>query len=73
MTTVPDEITNAHHVVDIAGLVWTVVHDGGMVTRADYGGIKSAGIQWLWDNAGPLYAFDAADWWHAQHRERPVR
>jgi len=73
MTAVPGEITNARHVVDIAGLVWTVVHDGGMVTRADYGGIHSAGVQWLWDNFGPLYPFDGAAWWHAQHRDRPGR
>lgn len=46
------------HVVDRLGDVWRVVRDGGMVTRADYGGIKSAGIEWLRAELGPLIAFD---------------
>ena len=46
------------YVVDRLGDVWRVVRDGGMVTRSDYGGIQSAGIEWLRAELGPLIAFD---------------
>lgn len=48
----------APYVVDRDGNVWAVVRDGGMVTRADYRGVKSAGIAWLEREAGPLLPFD---------------
>lgn len=46
------------YVVDRDGLVWRVVRDGGMVTRADFDGVTSAGIAWLESEAGPLLPFD---------------
>ena len=49
---------NAPYVVDVNGVVWAVVRDGGMVTRATHEGPISAGIAWLEENAGPLLPFD---------------
>ena len=41
-------------VVDRDGHAWTLIRDGGMFTRADYAGIKTAGVAWLEAHAGPL-------------------
>jgi hypothetical protein len=57
----------ATHVVDRFGEVWKIVRDGGMVTRADFDGIKSAGIDWLEREVGPLLPFDPM----AYRREYP--
>ena len=43
-----------NHVVDRLGRVWAVVRDGGMLTRADYGGIESVGIKFAEQSWGPL-------------------
>ena len=51
--------TEPTHVIDRHGHVWAVVRDGGMVTRADYAGVQSAGIAWLEAEAGPLLPFDS--------------
>lgn len=53
-------IDAATYVIDADGVVWKVVHDGGMVTRADDTGVTSAGIVWLESVAGPLIPFDPA-------------
>jgi hypothetical protein len=42
------------YVVDRHGHVWRVVRDGGMVTRADFGGIVSQGIASAEREHGPL-------------------
>ena len=42
------------YVVDRDGLVWRVVRDGGMATRADFTGIESIGIETLRSTKGPL-------------------
>jgi hypothetical protein len=42
------------YLADRNGLIWMVVRDGAMVTRADYSGAHSAGIVWLEQTAGPL-------------------
>lgn len=42
------------HVCDRHGNVWRVVRDGGMVTRADYGGIETCGINYAESAFGPL-------------------
>lgn len=59
------EETLAEHVIDRDGLVWRVVRDGGMATRADYNGIVSIGIAVLEREHGPLTSIaadrDAAD------------
>jgi hypothetical protein len=52
------EAASAPYVIDRDNVVWKVVRDGGMVTRADYNGIVSGGIQWLAETAGPLTPFD---------------
>jgi len=44
------------YVIDRTGLVWLLVHDGGMATRADYAGITSIGIRRLELDAGPLHS-----------------
>jgi hypothetical protein len=44
----------AEHVVDRFGLVWRVVRDGGMATRAHQTGIVSIGIATLERESGPL-------------------
>lgn len=54
---VADEVTEAPYVIDRDATVWKVVRDGGMATRADYGGITSIGIQRLDDTLGPLVPF----------------
>lgn len=41
------------HVIDKDGLVWRIVRDGGMATRADYNGITSIGINVLEREHGP--------------------
>jgi hypothetical protein len=47
------------HVVDRNNEIWLLVHDGGMVTRADYTGqVWSAGTAWLEFDAGPLVGID---------------
>jgi hypothetical protein len=40
-------------VLDRDGHGWTVCRDGGMVTRADYAGVKSLGIRVFADDHGP--------------------
>lgn len=50
------------YVVDRDGVVWAVVRDGGMVTRAHDTGVVSAGVAWLEREAGPLVPLDAAAW-----------
>jgi len=52
------ELSESPYVIDRNGIVWVVVRDGGMVTRADYAGVTSAGIAWLESEAGPLLPFD---------------
>lgn len=43
------------YIKDSTGTIWLVVHDGGMVTTADYSGkVWSGGIQWLEHTHGPL-------------------
>jgi hypothetical protein len=42
------------HVLDRFGFVWRVVRDGGMLTRADYAGTKSVGIDVAERDYGPL-------------------
>ena len=42
------------HVIDCDGLVWRLVRDGGMATRAHYSGIESIGIETLRATRGPL-------------------
>jgi hypothetical protein len=49
LDTIPD------HVVDRDGLVWRIVRDGGMATRADFTGITSIGIETLRSLHGPLH------------------
>ena len=51
-------MSEAPYVIDREGNVWAVVRDGGMVTRANYRGVISAGISWLEAAAGPLLPFD---------------
>lgn len=46
------------YLVDRDGTVWLVVRDGGMVTRADYTGATSAGVNWLKENKGPVRVLD---------------
>jgi hypothetical protein len=48
------------YVVDRNDIVWLIVRDGGMATRATATGIETAGIQWLENTAGPLVPFDPA-------------
>ena len=49
------------HVIDRDGLVWRLVHDGGMATRAHYGGIVSIGLNTLERESGPLVTLAARD------------
>lgn len=42
------------HVIDKNGDVWRVVRDGGMLTRAHWGGIVSIGIETARIELGPL-------------------
>jgi hypothetical protein len=49
----PDAMV-AQHVIDRHGLVWRLVRDGGMATRADDTGIISIGISTLTHQHGPL-------------------
>lgn len=53
---------SADYVIDRDCVVWLVVRDGGMVTRATHEGPISAGIQWLEDAAGPLLPFDPCEY-----------
>jgi hypothetical protein len=53
--TTPEFAEGETHVIDKTGCVWLLVHDGGMVTRADTTGrVWSAGTAWLAASAGPL-------------------
>lgn len=54
------EIYEAPYVVDREHVVWKIVRDGGMATKADYNGITSIGIEELQRTKGPLVVFDAA-------------
>ena len=51
-------MTEGTYVIDREGVVWMLVRDGAIATRADYSGAFSAGIQWLQQNLGPLLPFD---------------
>jgi hypothetical protein len=46
------------YVVDRDCTVWLVVRDGGMATRAWYGGVVSIGITELERTLGPLSVLD---------------
>jgi hypothetical protein len=41
--------------------VWTVTRDGGMVTRGTYAGVRSAGIQWLYDQGAVTVLWSPTD------------
>lgn len=56
----PPPNAEAEYAIDRDSIVWRVVRDGGMATRADYDGIISAGTTWLAKHRGPLVAFDPA-------------
>ena len=49
------------YVLDRDGLIWRVVRDGGLATRADYAGITSIGMQFLEAMHGPLIHFTPED------------
>jgi hypothetical protein len=66
-------IGNAPYVIDRDGVVWKIVRDGGMVTRADDTGITSAGIAWLEAQAGPLIPFDPVAYRRAYPRAEVAR
>jgi len=50
----PNADNLSEHVIDRHGLVWRIVRDGGMATRAHYAGVVSIGIHTLEREHGPL-------------------
>src|SRR6266542_1305244 len=53
----PGVIDNKKYVRDNRGIIWLLVHDGGMATRITenyMSNIESCGINWLKNTYGPL-------------------
>lgn len=60
MSSAPTFPSGTCYVVDRDDVVWLLVYDGGMATRATEDGVVTAGIAWLEETAGPLMPLDAA-------------